>query len=185
MNSSKKSSTVPFGFAEVTPQEKTTKVKDVFNRVASRYDIMNDLMSGGIHRLWKQHMINAIYTRPRMHLLDVAGGTGDIALRFLNASPNSSVTVCDINDEMLNIGRQHAAKQDLSYCSEWICGDASKLAFSNNNFDTYTIAFGLRNITDMKAALAEAYRVLKPGSQFLCLEFSKVVLPICRPPPNV
>ncbi len=168
---------VPFGFDNVTPEAKDQKVLDVFNRVAGKYDLMNDLMSGGIHRLWKRHLIQMIRTRPGMHLLDVAGGTGDIAFRFLDEA-NAFVTVCDINQEMLTVGQSRAKKRDLHHNINWVCGNAETLAFPNNTFDAYTISFGLRNVTNPQAALNEAFRVLKPGSQFLCLEFSKVTVPL-------
>jgi ubiquinone/menaquinone biosynthesis methyltransferase len=169
-----------FGYRAVTPTEKTSLVASVFTRVANRYDLMNDLMSGGIHRLWKNELIHMVRPRPGMHLLDMAGGTGDIAFRFLEASKDFSVqvTVCDYNADMLAEGRKRAINQGIIEEIEWITADASAPPFADNSFDAYTISFGLRNVTDIAAALKEAYRILKPGGQFLCLEFSKVTSPI-------
>ena len=171
-----------FGYRSVSANEKTSLVASVFTRVANRYDLMNDLMSGGIHRLWKNELIHMVRPRPGMHLLDMAGGTGDIAFRFLESSkdfsPPVQVTVCDYNADMLAEGRKRAINQGIIEGIEWITADAAAPPFADNSFDAYTISFGLRNITDIAAALKEAYRILKPGGQFFCLEFSKVTSPI-------
>ncbi|HBN21957.1 MAG TPA: bifunctional demethylmenaquinone methyltransferase/2-methoxy-6-polyprenyl-1,4-benzoquinol methylase, partial [Holosporales bacterium] len=142
------------------------------------YDVMNDVMSLGIHRHWKNELITMLRPRPDMHLLDMAGGTGDIAFRFLEActgftSP-SCVTVCDRNDKMLYEGKRKAINQGILKGLSWVCGDAADIPFEDNTFDAYTISFGLRNVTEIDKALQEAHRVLKPGGQFFCLEFSKV-----------
>ncbi len=166
-----------FGRHRVTEDEKTEKVRSVFDSVASRYDLMNDLMSGGIHRLWKRDLIRAINPAPGQHLLDVAGGTGDIAFRYLDATqtftPPAHVTVCDINSTMLQQGQRRAIDRGLLSRIDWVTGDASALPLPDNSVDAYTISFGLRNVTHIDKALEEARRVLRPGGKFLCLEFSK------------
>jgi len=166
-----------FGFREVSLAEKSRLVRGVFDSVAPRYDAMNDLMSAGLHRIWKAALIDQLRPRPGMHLLDVAGGTGDIATRFLDAlagkdtaSPGH-VTVCDVNREMLDVGRDRAINSGRLQGLDWVCGDAENLPFPDKFVDAYTIAFGIRNVADRDAALREAWRVLKPGSPFLCLEF--------------
>ncbi|HYM32442.1 MAG TPA: bifunctional demethylmenaquinone methyltransferase/2-methoxy-6-polyprenyl-1,4-benzoquinol methylase UbiE [Candidatus Cybelea sp.] len=169
-----------FGFRTVPKADKAAMVRGVFDSVAGRYDLMNDLMSAGIHRLWKSAMIDWLAPRPTMRLLDMAGGTGDIAFRYLarlagNAPP---VTVCDINEAMLQVGRDRAIDQGIFTGIDWIAADAERLPFADASMDAYTIAFGIRNVTDIPAALAEARRVLRPGGRFLCLEFSTVVLPL-------
>lgn len=173
-----------FGFKKVSPQEKTKEVYSVFKRVASRYDLMNDVMSLGIHRLWKQKLIEMIRPRPGMHLLDMAGGTGDIAIRFLNAakmySPQAQATVCDRNEAMMVTGRNKAIDAGILHDLDWVCADAAALPFSDQSFDTYSISFGLRNVTNIPSALKEAWRVLKPGGQYFCLEFSKVSNPLLQ-----
>jgi ubiquinone/menaquinone biosynthesis methyltransferase len=163
-----------FGYKEVDTSEKAGMVKGVFTSVASRYDIMNDAMSMGVHRLWKDRLIAKMNPKPNTRLLDVAGGTGDIAFRFLNKQPSSSVVVCDINEAMLRCGQDNAVDRGILNGIEFVAGDAQQLAFPDNHFDYYTIAFGIRNVTHIDQALKEAYRVLKPGGRFLCLEFSKV-----------
>lgn len=167
-----------FGFKTVTKDEKTSLVKDVFSRVASRYDLMNDVMSAGVHRLWKNELIEMIRPRPDMHLIDMAGGTGDIAFRFLNRTkamtPQSQVTVCDINEQMLFEGKRKAINNGILQNITWNCCDATNTPFPDNTFDAYTISFGLRNVTEIAKAIQEAHRILKPGGQFFCLEFSKV-----------
>ena len=173
--------TTHFGFKDVPLGDKQTLVNDVFHSVASRYDLMNDLMSMGLHRVWKDLMINAL-NPPRgdkpFALLDVAGGTGDIAFRAAKAAgPGFRATVCDINSDMLGVGRERAAAQHLDDRVSFIEGNAEALAFPNNAFDAYTIAFGIRNVPRIDLALGEAFRVLKPGSRFLCLEFSTVDMP--------
>jgi demethylmenaquinone methyltransferase / 2-methoxy-6-polyprenyl-1,4-benzoquinol methylase len=165
--------TASFGFRDVPEGEKERLVGEVFSSVAGRYDLMNDLMSGGVHRLWKDAMIDRLAPRPGWKVLDVAGGTGDIAFRL--AKRGAAVTVCDINPDMLAEGKKRAEEKSISV--EWICGNAENLPFPDNHFDAYTIAFGIRNVTHIDRALAEAYRVLKPGGRFLCLEFSHVETP--------
>lgn len=166
-----------FGFRDVSLAEKSRLVRGVFDSVAPRYDAMNDLMSFGLHRIWKSALIDQLRPRPGMHLLDVAGGTGDIATRFLDAvadkdpSKSSHVTVCDVNQEMLGVGRDRALDAGRLTGLDWICGDAEALPLADKSVDAYTITFGIRNVTDREAALREARRVLKPGSPFLCLEF--------------
>jgi demethylmenaquinone methyltransferase/2-methoxy-6-polyprenyl-1,4-benzoquinol methylase len=173
--------TTHFGFRDVPLEDKQTLVNDVFHSVASRYDLMNDLMSMGLHRVWKDLMINAL-NPPRSDkpfaLLDVAGGTGDIAFRAAKAAgPGFRATVCDINSDMLGVGRERAAARHLDDLVSFVEGNAEALAFPNNTFDAYTIAFGIRNVPRIDLALGEAFRVLKPGSRFLCLEFSTVDMP--------
>ncbi len=172
-----------FGYRTVPADEKKGLVREVFDSVAGRYDLMNDLMSGGIHRLWKSALIDWLNPRPGQHLLDVAGGTGDIALRYRERlKGNGSVTVCDINESMVSVGRDRAIDRGILDGIDWICGDAEALPVKSGSVDFYTIAFGLRNVTHIDRALAEARRVLKPGGRFICLEFSKVVLPILERP---
>jgi len=174
-----------FGFQTVEREQKSGMVRSVFNGVADQYDLMNDLMSGGVHRLWKSSMIDWLNPRPGWHMLDVAGGTGDIAQRFLERaderasedSPASAVTVCDINEAMVGVGRDRALDRGALDRISWTCGDAETLPVASASVDAYTIAFGIRNVTNIEAALAEARRVLKPGGRFLCLEFSHVILP--------
>jgi demethylmenaquinone methyltransferase/2-methoxy-6-polyprenyl-1,4-benzoquinol methylase len=173
--------TTHFGFRDVPLGEKQTLVNDVFRSVASRYDLMNDLMSAGLHRVWKDIMINAL-NPPRgdapFALLDVAGGTGDIAFRAAKAAgPGFRATVCDINSDMLHVGQERAAARHLDDRVSFVEGNAEALAFPDRRFDGYTIAFGIRNVPRMDLALAEAYRVLRPGGRFLCLEFSTVDVP--------
>jgi demethylmenaquinone methyltransferase / 2-methoxy-6-polyprenyl-1,4-benzoquinol methylase len=173
--------TTHFGFRDVSLGEKQTLVNDVFHSVASRYDLMNDLMSMGLHRVWKDIMINAL-NPPRADkpfaLLDVAGGTGDVAFRAAKASGSGfRATVCDINSDMLNVGRQRAAARHLDDRVSFVEGNAEALAFPDRHFDGYTIAFGIRNVPRIDLALREAYRVLRPGGRFLCLEFSSVDVP--------
>jgi demethylmenaquinone methyltransferase/2-methoxy-6-polyprenyl-1,4-benzoquinol methylase len=168
-----------FGFKPVAPEAKQGLVNEVFARVASRYDLMNDLMSGGLHRLWKDDVISWLAppksARP-FALLDVAGGTGDIASRFLQASGSGAkAVICDISSEMLKAGRNRAGEGDRL---AFVQGNAEALPFPDKSFDAYTIAFGMRNLTHFDVALAEAFRVLKPGGRFLCLEFSAVETPI-------
>src|SRR6201996_5995560 len=174
-------STTHFGYRDVPLAEKQTLVNDVFHSVARRYDLMNDLMSAGLHRVWKDLMINAL-NPPRgdtsFKLLDVAGGTGDIAFRAAKAAGSGfQATVCDINSDMLAVGRERAAARHLDHQVSFVEGNAEALAFPDRAFDAYTIAFGIRNVPRIDLALAEAYRVLRPGSRFLCLEFSSVDVP--------
>lgn len=175
-----------FGFQTVKTQDKQKLVRNVFDRVAQKYDIMNDVMSGGLHRLWKNELIHALRPSAGMRLLDMAGGTGDIAFRFLesarknpaNGENPAQVTVCDINASMLEVGRDRAIDRGILDNIEWVCANAEDLSFPDNHFDAYTIAFGIRNVTRIDKALKEAYRVLKPGGRLLVLEFSTVDLPL-------
>lgn len=169
--------TTHFGFATVNADDKAAMVRGVFDNVASRYDLMNDLMSLGVHRLWKSTFINTLGPRPEMTLIDVGGGTGDIAFKFLKAG-GGHVCVCDINNEMLDVGRDRAIDQGILKGIEWTWGDAENLPVPDSSFDAYTTAFCIRNVTHIERALKEARRVLKPGGRFLCLEFSQVVLPL-------
>ena len=170
-----------FGFRDVPLVDKQTLVNDVFHSVAQRYDLMNDLMSGGLHRVWKDVMITAL-NPPRsdapFSLLDVAGGTGDIAFRAAKAAGHGfRATVCDINPDMLAVGRERAIKTHLDHQVSFVDGNAESLAFADRSFDAYTIAFGIRNVPRIDAALREAFRVRKPGGRLLCLEFSTVDVP--------
>src|ERR1700730_2561989 len=173
--------TTHFGFRDVPVEDKQTLVNSVFHSVASRYDLMNDLMSMGLHRVWKDIMINTL-NPPKgetpFALLDVAGGTGDIASRAAKAAgANFRATVCDINPDMLAVGRERAAVRHLDDRVSFVEGNAEALAFPDRTFDGYTIAFGIRNVPRIDLALSEAFRVLRPGSRFLCLEFSTVDVP--------
>ena len=178
------SETTHFGYSEVPVAEKTARVGAVFDSVARRYDLMNDLMSGGVHRLWKAALVDRLNPRPGMTIVDVAGGTGDIAGRILaRCGGKAHVTICDINANMLAAGRDRALDRgELADGAPYlVCGNAEQLPFADAAFDAYTIAFGLRNVTHIDRALAEARRVLKPGGHFLCLEFSRVVTPLLAP----
>ena len=179
---SKDRTTASFGFREVPEEEKSRLVGRVFSSVARNYDAMNDLMSGGVHRLWKAAMIDWLAPSADTELLDVAGGTGDIAFRFLDRTVpkngKARAIVCDINYEMLSVGAERAAKRADNDRATFACGDAERLPFRAESTDAYTIAFGIRNVTHIERALAEAYRVLRPGGRFLCLEFSRVDVPI-------
>src|SRR5437868_3967383 len=173
--------TTHFGFRDVTLGEKQTLVNDVFHSVASRYDLMNDLMSAGLHRLWKEIMIDAL-NPPRSDtpfaLLDVAGGTGDVAFRAARAAGTGfRATVCDINSDMLAVGRARAAARHLDDHVSFVEGNAEALPFPDRHFDGYSIAFGIRNVPRIDLALNEAFRVLKHGGRLLCLEFSTVDVP--------
>ncbi|XP_038149295.1 2-methoxy-6-polyprenyl-1,4-benzoquinol methylase, mitochondrial [Cyprinodon tularosa] len=200
-----------FGFETVPEAEKAKRVYKVFENVAEKYDIMNDAMSLGIHRLWKDMLLHVMHPQPGARLLDVAGGTGDISFRFLDyvyhqqerqkrralgssqtlswqdisekypaedAPHESSSVVCDINKEMLKVGKQRADSMGITSGLSWVVGDAEELPFDDDQFDIYTIAFGIRNVTHIDQALQEAFRVLKPGGRFMCLEFSKVTNPV-------
>lgn len=176
-----------FGFRRVDADEKSRLVRGVFDSVARRYDLMNDLMSAGVHRLWKAAMIDELAPRPGLRLVDVAGGTGDIARRVLArlADPAGTVPtgqppiiVCDVTQEMIVAGRDRALDRGITDGLIWVCGDAEALPIPDMSMDAYTIAFGLRNVTRIAVALAEARRVLKPGGRFLCLEFSRVTWPL-------
>ncbi|OCX63404.1 bifunctional demethylmenaquinone methyltransferase/2-methoxy-6-polyprenyl-1,4-benzoquinol methylase [Thioclava sp. SK-1] len=173
MNDSQ-SKTTHFGFQTVDEDAKAGMVHGVFSKVASKYDIMNDLMSVGIHRIWKDAMMDWLAPRPGQKLLDVAGGTGDVAFRFLNRAPGATATVCDMTESMLIAGQQRAEAEDMAQRLDWVVGDAMALPFESNSFDTYTISFGIRNVTRVQDALNEAYRVLKPGGRLMVLEFSQI-----------
>jgi demethylmenaquinone methyltransferase / 2-methoxy-6-polyprenyl-1,4-benzoquinol methylase len=169
-----------FGFSRVPLGAKAPLVRAVFDSVAGRYDLMNDLMSGGIHHWWKAEMIAWLAPRAGQKLIDVAGGTGDIACRAmkrLDPEKGGGVVVCDVNEQMLEIGRARAIDDGILAGLEWVCGDAEALPFADRSADLYTIAFGLRNVTHIERALAEARRVLKPGGRFICLEFAPMVVP--------
>lgn len=168
------SSQTHFGFRDVPEGDKARLVRGVFDSVAGNYDLMNDLMSGGVHRLWKSAMIDWLAPRGAIRVLDVAGGTGDIAFRILDRAPQAEVLVADINAAMLEQGRNRAIDQGRLTRLDWACMDAEHLALPDRSVDAYTIAFGIRNVTHVDAALREACRVLKPGGRFLCLEFSTV-----------
>ncbi|XP_032166725.1 2-methoxy-6-polyprenyl-1,4-benzoquinol methylase, mitochondrial [Mustela erminea] len=212
LSQEKQATETHFGFETVSEEEKGDKVYHVFESVAKKYDVMNDMMSLGIHRIWKDMLVWKMHPFPGTQLLDVAGGTGDIAFRFLNyveaqhkgklkrqlrAQQNlsweeiarkyqneedplggSRVVVCDINKEMLKVGKQKARAQGHKAGLAWVLGDAEELPFDDDKFDVYTIAFGIRNVTHIIQALQEAHRVLKPGGRFLCLEFSQVNNPL-------
>ena len=160
---------VNFGDELVTREEKTRRVGGVFSSVAGNYDLMNDLMSGGMHRIWKNRFVAKVKPRPGERILDMAGGTGDIAFRM--AAKGSLVTVSDINPDMLAVGMERAESRGIQGLV-WQVENAEKLSFSDASFDAYTIAFGIRNVTDIPAALRQAHRVLKRGGRFYCLEFS-------------
>lgn len=164
-----------FGFRTVDTADKAGLVGEVFSSVAPKYDLMNDLMSAGIHRLWKSAMIDWLRPRRDMRLLDVGGGTGDIAFRFLEHG-GGEVTVSDINPDMLEVGRDRAIDRGIIRDIDWVPANAEALPFENQSFDAFTIAFCIRNVTHIDQVLREARRVLKPGGRFLCLEFSKVMV---------
>ena len=172
---------------------KARQMRGVFSSVARRYDLMNDLMSGGVHRLWKADMVDWLRPRPGMRIIDVAGGTGDVALRLLERAGGlaagglaagrrpARVVVCDLTEAMLQVGRDRALDRGVCAGIDWLCGDAEKLPVADASMDAYTIAFGIRNVGRIERALEEARRVLKPGGRFLCLEFSRIVLPGLEP----
>lgn len=177
-----KSTAATFGFETVAPEDRQGKVNRVFSSVANRYDAMNDLMSGGLHRIWKDDMISWL-SPPRgeqpFHLLDAAGGTGDVTLRFIKAAgPNALATIVDISPQMLEVGRKRVAQAQVTDRVALIEGNAEALPFANRDFDAYTIAFGIRNVTEIEKALSEAFRVLKFGGRFLCMEFSQMQVPL-------
>jgi len=171
-----------FGFRSVAAEDKTGLVRGVFDSVAERYDLMNDLMSGGLHRLWKASLVADLRPRPGAVLLDVAGGTGDIARRYLDRAEAKGVAgvravLLDINQRMLAVGRNRSLDRGRADALSYVVGDAETLPVASASVDAYTIAFGLRNVTRIDAALAEARRVLKPGGRFYCLEFSRIIVP--------
>nr|WP_298682801.1 bifunctional demethylmenaquinone methyltransferase/2-methoxy-6-polyprenyl-1,4-benzoquinol methylase UbiE [uncultured Dongia sp.] len=166
-----------FGFRRIEAGQKAALVQGVFSSVAGKYDLMNDLMSGGIHRLWKSAMLDWLNPRAGWNSLDVAGGTGDIAFRIAERQPSAHVTICDLTPAMLEVGRDRAIDKGILSGLDWVSGNAEDLPFGDMQFDSYTIAFGLRNVGRQQRALEEAYRTLRPGGRFLCLEFSHVALP--------
>ncbi|MEM8729165.1 MAG: bifunctional demethylmenaquinone methyltransferase/2-methoxy-6-polyprenyl-1,4-benzoquinol methylase UbiE [Pseudomonadota bacterium] len=166
--------TTHFGFEDIPEAEKAERVQGVFTSVASRYDVMNDLMSMGIHRIWKDAMMDWLAPRAGQQLLDVAGGTGDIAFRFLKRAGYAQATVLDMTESMLIEGQTRAEAEHLSDQLDWVVGDAMALPFTDNSFDVYTISFGIRNVTRPEVALAEAFRVLKPGGRLMVLEFNQI-----------
>ncbi|WP_219892546.1 class I SAM-dependent methyltransferase [Aquisediminimonas profunda] len=168
------SETVSFGYQEVAPVEKTKRVRQVFSSVAENYDLMNDAMSGGMHRLWKDRFVRRVKPREGEMVLDMAGGTGDIAFRM--QALGALITVADINPDMLAVGIERAQKREIGGLS-WSEQNAEQLTFDDKSFDAYTIAFGIRNVTHIDKALSEAYRVLKRGGRFYCLEFSTTLWP--------
>jgi len=168
------SETVSFGYDEVDPEEKTRRVGAVFSGVAAKYDVMNDAMSGGMHRLWKDAFVRRVKPQPDEAILDMAGGTGDVAFRL--AGRGASVTVADINQEMLDVGVERALERGIDGLV-WSRQNAESLGYPARVFDAYTIAFGIRNVTHIDRALAEAHRVLKFGGRFFCLEFSTTEWP--------
>jgi len=171
--------TVSFGYSEVAPEEKPALVREIFSSVASRYDLMNDLMSAGIHRLWKDDFVAWLNPQPGTAVLDLAGGTGDIAFRIAARTRAkgrpAEITVCDSNLAMLEEGQRRPEAKTAKLT--WLCADAENLPIADASQDACTMAFGIRNATRLDRALKEAYRVLKPGGRFLCLEFSRVTVP--------
>ncbi|NOD78350.1 MULTISPECIES: bifunctional demethylmenaquinone methyltransferase/2-methoxy-6-polyprenyl-1,4-benzoquinol methylase UbiE [unclassified Ruegeria] len=172
--SDKSDKTTHFGFETVREADKAGRVQGVFNSVASKYDVMNDVMSMGIHRVWKDAMMDWLAPRPGQRLLDVAGGTGDISFRFLKRAGHGHATVLDLTEPMLVEGRQRAEADQMADSLNWVVGDAMALPFEDNTFDVYTISFGIRNVTRPQEALNEAFRVLKPGGRLMVLEFSQL-----------
>lgn len=172
--------TTHFGFETVPEAEKAKKVQGVFTSVASKYDVMNDVMSLGIHRIWKEAMMDWLAPRPSQKLLDVAGGTGDISFKFLKRAGSGHATVLDITENMLIEGRKRAEANQVLDSLNWVVGDAMALPFADNSFDVYTISFGIRNVTCPQEALNEAFRVLRPGGRLMVLEFSQIPVPLAQ-----
>ncbi|MEM9497651.1 MAG: bifunctional demethylmenaquinone methyltransferase/2-methoxy-6-polyprenyl-1,4-benzoquinol methylase UbiE [Pseudomonadota bacterium] len=166
--------TTHFGYEDIPEDEKAGRVRGVFGSVAGKYDVMNDVMSAGIHRLWKDAMMDWLAPRPGQRLLDVAGGTGDIAFRFLRRAGTGHATVLDLTEDMLIEGRKRADAAALDAQLDWVVGDAMALPFADRSFDVYAISFGIRNVTRPDVALSEAYRVLRPGGRLMVLEFSQI-----------
>ena len=169
--------TTHFGARQVREDEKAGMVRDLFSDVANRYDIMNDVMSMGIHRVWKEAMMDWLAPRAGQTLLDVAGGTGDVSFKFLKRAGQGHATVCDLTEGMLVEGRKRAEAEKMIDSLDWVVGDAMNLPFEDNTFDVYTISFGIRNVTRPQEALNEAYRVLRPGGRLMVLEFSQLPNP--------
>ena len=172
--------TTHFGNQEVREDEKAGLVHGVFSNVASKYDVMNDVMSLGIHRVWKNAMMDWLAPRDGQSLLDVAGGTGDISFRFLDRAPGAQATVFDMTQSMLDEGMQRAEATDHADRLSWVCGDAMALPFEDESFDVYTISYGIRNVTRIQDALSEAFRVLKYGGRLMVLEFSQMPEPMLQ-----
>ena len=172
--SNQNENTTHFGFTDIPESEKAGRVQGVFGSVASKYDIMNDVMSVGIHRVWKDAMMDWLAPRAGTKLLDVAGGTGDVSFRYLARAGHAHATVLDLTEPMLVEGRKRAEASALADSLDWVVGDAMALPFAANTFDVYTISFGIRNVTRPQEALNEAYRVLKPGGRLMVLEFSQI-----------
>ncbi len=172
--------TTHFGFQTVPENEKAGMVHGVFTNVASKYDVMNDAMSMGIHRIWKDAMMDWLAPRPGQRLLDVAGGTGDIAFRFLKRAGHGHATVLDMTESMLIAGEKRAEASQMADSLSWVVGDAMALPFADSSFDVYTISFGIRNVTRISDALSEAHRVLRPGGRLMVLEFSQMPNPMMQ-----
>ena len=172
--------TTHFGFETVPEAEKAKKVQGVFTSIASKYDVMNDVMSLGVHRIWKEAMMDWLAPRPSQKLLDVAGGTGDISFKFLKRAGSGHATVLDITENMLIEGRKRAEANQVLDSLNWVVGDAMALPFADNSFDVYTISFGIRNVTRPQEALNEAFRVLRPGGRLMVLEFSQIPVPLAQ-----
>jgi len=172
--------TTHFGFETVPEAEKAKKVQGVFTSVASKYDVMNDVMSLGVHRIWKEAMMDWLAPRPSQKLLDVAGGTGDISFKFLKRAGSGHATVLDITENMLIEGRKRAEANQVLDSLNWVVGDAMALPFADSSFDVYTISFGIRNVTRPQEALNEAFRVLRPGGRLMVLEFSQIPVPLAQ-----
>ncbi|APE41975.1 bifunctional demethylmenaquinone methyltransferase/2-methoxy-6-polyprenyl-1,4-benzoquinol methylase [Sulfitobacter alexandrii] len=172
--------TTHFGARTVREDEKAGMVRTLFSDVANKYDIMNDVMSGGIHRVWKEAMMDWLAPRAGQRLLDVAGGTGDVSFKFLKRAGRAHATVCDLTEGMLVEGRKRAEAAQMADSLDWVVGDAMSLPFEDNSFDVYTISFGIRNVTRPQEALNEAYRVLRPGGRLMVLEFSQLPNPMLQ-----
>ena len=172
--------TTHFGFETVNAAEKAGKVQGVFNSVAVKYDVMNDVMSIGIHRIWKEAMMDWLAPRCGQTLIDVAGGTGDVSFKFLNRAGSGHATVLDLTENMLIEGRKRAEASEMEQSLDWLVGDAMALPFADNSFDVYTISFGIRNVTRPDDALSEAFRVLRPGGRLMVLEFSQIPVPLVQ-----
>ena len=172
--------TTHFGFETIHAAEKAGKVQGVFNSVAAKYDVMNDVMSIGIHRIWKEAMMDWLAPRCGQTLIDVAGGTGDVSFKFLNRAGSGHATVLDLTENMLIEGRKRAEASEMEQSLDWLVGDAMALPFVDNSFDVYTISFGIRNVTRPEDALSEAFRVLRPGGRLMVLEFSQIPVPLVQ-----
>ena len=172
--------TTHFGFETVHATEKAGKVQGVFKSVAAKYDVMNDVMSIGIHRIWKEAMMDWLAPRCGQTLIDVAGGTGDVSFKFLNRAGSGHATVLDLTENMLVEGRKRAEASEMEQSLDWLVGDAMALPFVDNSFDVYTISFGIRNVTRPEDALSEAFRVLRPGGRLMVLEFSQIPVPLVQ-----